>query len=203
MYKKSRLSRIYDHMYQRCYNPNCKDYKDYGGRGITICDEWLDNTIISVRYSRYKKGKLIFKEWALSNGYADDLTIDRIDVNKEYFPNNCRFVDEKTQANNKRTNKYLSYKGKTQTLAQWCNELGLDYEKTKARLNACHWSVEKAFETGIDPKLRMITLNGKTQSLSAWCRERKLSLGTVSDRLYTRHWSVDKALESKDFRKED
>ena len=77
-------------MRQRCNNPNRSDYKRYGGRGIKICDEWNDyNT---------------FRDWALSNGYADNLSIDRIDVNGNYEPSNCRWVDAKTQAQNKEKN---------------------------------------------------------------------------------------------------
>lgn len=74
------------------------------------------------------------------------MTIERIDFNKEYCPENCKWATWKEQQNNKRNNKYLEYKGRTQTLAQWCEELKLDYSRTKARINACGWTVEEAFE---------------------------------------------------------
>ncbi|RKV79678.1 MAG: hypothetical protein D8H99_49175 [Streptococcus sp.] len=89
---KTRIFKIFQGMKKRCYNPECVAYSNYGGRGIKICDEWLNN------YTS-------FHDWALSNGYADNLSIDRIDVNGNYEPSNCRWVDAKTQANNRRPRK--------------------------------------------------------------------------------------------------
>ena len=88
----TRLYRIYYGMRARCYNPKTRAYKYYGERGITICDEWLSDFTN-------------FYEWSINNGYSDDLTIDRIDVNGNYEPSNCRWVDMKTQVHNRRTSK--------------------------------------------------------------------------------------------------
>ena len=101
----SRLNRIYSHIKERCYNPNCKDYKDYGARGITVCEEWLEKQ----RVGEGSKGWYSFRDWALANGYSDELSIDRIDVNNGYSPSNCRWVSLKTQANNRRNNCYITY----------------------------------------------------------------------------------------------
>lgn len=89
----TRLYNVWKAMRQRCSDPGCKDYPNYGGRGITICPEWDDYTA--------------FRSWALASGYDSEAprgvcTIDRTDVDGDYCPTNCRWVDSKTQANNKR-----------------------------------------------------------------------------------------------------
>ena len=145
----SRLSEIFRTMKKRCYYIKHNQYKNYGGRGIRICDEWNDRQIIKISGIHYTKGYLAFKKWALENGYADNLTIDRIDNNGNYEPSNCRWVTKKEQANNRRTNKYISYKGKTQSLTKWCEELGLPYNTIKSRISISKWDCKRAFETPI------------------------------------------------------
>ena len=134
--ENKRLQSIFLHMKDRCYNPNFKEYKHYGGRGITVCDEW--------QTPHSWKGGRAFKKWALENGYADNLTLDRIDVNKGYSPENCSWVSMKEQQNNKRNNRVITYKGKTQTIAQWSEETGLPFKTIQNRLNR-QLPVEKIF----------------------------------------------------------
>lgn len=141
--KSERLQNIYVNLKQRCYNPKSTFYKNYGGRGITVCDEWLNSEMYD---GRSTKGWIAFKNWALSNGYADDLTIDRIDNSKGYCPENCHWVTMRTQQNNRRSNRLITYKGKTQSLVNWCRELNLNYDTIKCRIRR-NWTVEKAFET--------------------------------------------------------
>jgi hypothetical protein len=142
----NRLNDIFRNIKRRCYNPNNKYFKNYGGRGIKLCKEWANSEIISLGIrGRFSKGWLAFQEWALSNGYTDELTIDRIDNNKGYSPDNCRWISRKAQQNNKRNNLYVTYKGKKQTLAQWCEELHLNYNTAYYRLSVMHLSVEEAF----------------------------------------------------------
>lgn len=114
----TRLYNIWDSMRQRCNNPNNKSYYNYGGRGIKICKEWDD----------FNK----FKEWSLSNGYDENAekgrcTLDRIDVDGMYSPDNCRWCDMKAQSNNKRNTKYLEYNGEIKSLSQWADEIGVKY----------------------------------------------------------------------------
>lgn len=97
---------------ERCYNKNSRNYKNYGGRGIAVCDEW-------------RKNFKAFYNWSMENGYADNLTIDRIDVNGNYSPDNCRWITNKEQQRNKRNNVYLTYNGKTQTIHEWSIKLGI------------------------------------------------------------------------------
>lgn len=92
---RTRLYNIRKYMLRRCYNPNCKCYAEYGGRGITVCPEWKDR----------KSGVQNFVEWALANGYREDLSIDRINVNEGYSPENCRWSDKTIQARNQRLRK--------------------------------------------------------------------------------------------------
>ena len=145
MGKHSRLSNIFHNMRKRCYYINSKDYCNYGAKGITICAEWLNTEKAGI--NNCTKGFMAFKEWAIANGYNDNLTLDRIDVNGDYSPSNCRWVTKQVQENNRRNNFFITYKGKTQSLSDWCRELGLNYEKIYRRLHDSGWSVTRAFES--------------------------------------------------------
>lgn len=131
----SRLYSIWDLMKQRCFNVNRKEYPNYGGRGITICVEWLESKN--------------FIDWSLNNGYADNLTLDRIDNDGDYCPENCRWVDRKTQQNNRRNNRLITYNGITKTITEWANDNGLPYYVLKKRLDILGWSFEKAISEPI------------------------------------------------------
>lgn len=109
------LYRIWSAMKRRCYNKRTKDYPNYGGRGIVVCQEWLEDF-------------MNFYNWAMDNCYRNDLTIDRIDNNKGYSPDNCRWVDRKTQVRNRRNTIYLTYDEETKPIAQWAKELNIHYK---------------------------------------------------------------------------
>lgn len=130
----TRIYRIYNNMIVRCFNQNARSYQDYGGRGITVCDKWSHNF-------------QAFYDWAMANGYADNLTLDRIDVNGNYEPLNCRWATKKEQANNTRRNRMITYNNKTQTIKQWADEYGINYPKLKDRINKLHWTIERALNT--------------------------------------------------------
>lgn len=117
----TRLYRIWQDMKRRCYNINDEAYSYYGGRGISVCIDWIDDF-------------QSFYDWSIRNGYADNLTIDRIDVNGNYEPSNCRWATQKEQMNNTRNNHLLTFNGKTQTIAQWSEELQINYSTIHGRL---------------------------------------------------------------------
>lgn len=105
---KTRIYRIRMMMIQRCYNPVSTDYTNYGQRGIRICDDWLGDS-----------GFINFNKWANENGYDKELSIDRIDVNGNYEPDNCKWATDKEQGNNRRTSVFIEFDGVTKTMAQW------------------------------------------------------------------------------------
>ena len=106
----SRIHTIYHNMKSRCLNPKNDRYKDYGGRGIKICDEWLGKYV----------GFNNFCKWAFENGYSESLTLDRIDNDGNYCPENCRWADAITQRRNSRRMKYITIGNKTKCLKDWC-----------------------------------------------------------------------------------
>lgn len=130
----TRLYREWRSMINRCSCESWRDYKNYGGRGIAVCKEWQDNF-------------MAFCEWALANGYDDSLSLDRIDVNGNYEPSNCRWATLKQQANNTRNSHYLEYNGVTKTVRQWSEELGINYNTLYSRITTKGWSIEKALTT--------------------------------------------------------
>lgn len=138
---KSRLYLEWAGIKSRCFYSGAKKYKYYGGRGIKVCDEWA-------------KSFETFKDWALKNGYNDSLTIERIDVNGDYCPENCKWITRKEQSNNTRRNVVITYNGKTQTLLEWVEELGLDYKRTHNRLFKLGWTFERAITTPVNIKKR-------------------------------------------------
>lgn len=114
-----RLYTAWCNMRVRCLKSNGREYKNYGGRGITVCAEW-------------QKSYIVFRDWALNNGWAADLEIDRVDNDGNYEPSNCRWTTRGVQVNNRRCNRWITYNGETLTHAQWEKKLGLK-ESTIAR----------------------------------------------------------------------
>jgi hypothetical protein len=129
--KHKELLYVWKTMKQRCLCKTNKDYRLYGGRGITVCNEWLNDF-----YS--------FNDWAEKNGYKKGLMLDRINNDGNYEPSNCRWATPTEQANNKRTNKWITINNETKTLKQWCDKLNLSYSTTNSRLQR-GWSVDEAF----------------------------------------------------------
>ena len=130
---RTRLYGIWCNMKSRCRNKNTPAYLRYGERGIAICDEWIED---------FRN----FLSWALENGYNDSLSIDRIDCDGDYNPQNCRWADNSVQSNNRRCNHYITIGDDTLSLSEWCKKLGKVYGTVRSRINKLHWSPEEALE---------------------------------------------------------
>lgn len=127
---KSHLYGVWLSMKRRCDYANGKYYMDYGGRGITVCREWADS---------YEA----FAQWAKESGYKQGLSIDRIDVNDGYYPQNCRWATAQIQANNRRSNHMVTYDGETHTVKEWSDRIGIPYKTLHNRLRS-GWDISRA-----------------------------------------------------------
>lgn len=177
--KKTKLFMAWDAMKRRCTNPLHKNYKDYGGRGITVCEEWMNSF-------------QAFHDWSMANGFADDLSIDRIDNDKGYSPTNCRWVDAKTQIRNRRNTVTYEWKGQHYTVGELGELSGVNKQTIKSRLTrGC--SVAEAIEAVKGTGELILTYKGETKPIKQWCTELDLHYPTVRNRHY-RGWSDEEAL---------
>ena len=205
----TRLYNIYKKIIQRVENPNCKEYKWYGGRGISICDEW-------------KNDFMTFYNWAMQNGYADTLSIDRIDNDRGYCPENCRWVSSKEQQRNKRNNHRVTYNGETKCVSEWEEFFGLKQGTIEAKLcvNSKKGDLKESEESLLHKivtstkhdggskhkshnkhksynkhKSRYITYKGETRSVSDWERTLNFPKNLIHRRLHY-GWSEERALST-------
>lgn len=175
---RNRLYNIYYKMRQRCNNPNNVDYPNYGGRGITYCKEWEETQH--------------FIDWALSHGYSDELTLDRIDVDGNYCPENCRWITIEQQQRNRRNNKYIEWNGEIHCCNEWDEILGYPAGTIQRRLSR-NWNIERAMTQSLAEKqynynrrgikkTKVIFPNGQEtiyRSLDEAARETKISPFTL------------------------
>lgn len=131
---KTDIHRKWSQIKQRCYDKNCKAYQRYGARGIVMCEEWK-NDFVS------------FMNWSYENGYREGLSLDRIDNSKGYYPENCRWVEWKEQANNRTSNIRFTYNGETKNLKQWCKFFNKRYSLVYGRIKKLGWDFERAMFT--------------------------------------------------------
>jgi hypothetical protein len=135
--KGTRLYRVWKNMRQRCGNPNNTDWMSYGGRGIRICERWSSfqnfSDDLGAPYAEH-----------VANHGAQNTSIDRIDTDGHYEPSNCRWATAVKQARNRRTVRKIEFRGKSQTLPEWAEELGIGRDTLKTRLQD-GWTVERAF----------------------------------------------------------
>ena len=127
----TKLYRVWQRMKNATTNVNNQDYKHYGKKGVMVCSEWFDNF-------------LNFYNWSITNGYKEGLTIDRIDNNGNYEPNNCRWTTQKVQTNNYSKNILLEYDNEIHTIAEWAEIIGIKYTTLYNRLIKFKWTIEKA-----------------------------------------------------------
>lgn len=140
MYKhgmsRTRLHKIWDGIKYRCYNPNATGYENWGGRGITMCDEWQDSFIA-------------FYEWSMANGYNDTLSIDRINNDLGYCPENCRWATYKEQVKNRRCCINIEHNGIVKSLEEWSEEIGIKYATLYHRYRL-GWNSEEILMTPVN-----------------------------------------------------
>ena len=147
----TKLSRVYNTMKGRCYNPSDAKYNRYGARGIIVCDEWLNNP-------------KTFFDWAMSNGYKEGLSIDRINNDGNYCPENCRWADNFIQANNKSNNVRIEHNGVLKTKGEWAKFLGISYSAVKSRIN--RGSFDRLFPS--DKEKELLTFNSPAAYPAGW-----------------------------------
>ena len=186
MYRKKDYPRIYNiwaGIKKRCYSQKAREYPRYGGRGIIMCDEWKDSFDA-------------FCSWSLRNGYSENLSIDRIDNDGNYEPDNCRWATRSQQQRNKNNNTTLTLDDISMTAADWYEKYGINKNTFFSRMRI-GWDLEKALTTpryGTWDPIN-ITYNGKTQSLYAWAQELGVNRDTLWRRLQ-RGWTPEQTLST-------
>jgi hypothetical protein len=178
----TKIYKVWSSMKSRCSNVNHSAYKNYGGRGISVCKRWLEF-----------EG---FYNWVKSSNYKDGLTLERLDVNGDYCPDNCIWITKSKQSSNTRDCIELTYRGKTMIMKEWAEELNIPYSVLQHRIYR-GWNTEKALSTPIKSSNRrhckLIEYKGEKKSIAEWSRELGINYKTLHNRIYT-GWSVERAL---------
>lgn len=192
---KSPLYKLWATVKNRCYNKNDHIYPNYGGRGVRMCKEWRDDPVS-------------FMDWCKNNGWAKGLQIDK-DIKAMslglkpnlYSPERCQFVTPKKNGTATRKSRYIEYKGRRQTLAQWSEETGVSMSLIVMRLDYYGYTVEQVL-TKKDNRYNynkhrnvknVFEFNGKKQSMPKWSKELGISAGTLHFRIKHYGWSIEKA----------
>lgn len=168
---------IWVSMKRRCLNKNDRSYNNYGGRGIKVCDRWIESVVNFFEDMGPRPGK--------------EYSLDRIDVNGNYCPENCRWATRKEQAGNTRMTRKVTYQGNTKCLRDWAKKTGISEKTLANRLNA-GWSIEDTLFT--KPRRNLVTYQGITKPLCEWAKDYSIPRSVLSERLRKSHWSIEKAL---------
>jgi hypothetical protein len=177
---KTRTHSIWLNMKARCLNPRNASYPDYGGRGIKVCDRWLDYEAFRADMGRSPEG----------------MSIERRDNNGNYEPGNCHWATIQEQANNRRNNTRLTLNGRTQTIAQWARELGVSESLLSYRVQEGWDDTRILTEPSLKTQRRRLTLNGETATLAAWARKRGIPYNTLLAR-QLKGWTDAEVLEGR------
>jgi hypothetical protein len=184
--RHTKLYKKWASMKNRCTNANEPSYKYYGGRGIKLCPEWYD-----------------FENFYRDMGESPaGQEIDRIDVDGDYTKSNCRWATRKVQANNRRNNHPVEYKGVSKNICEWASLLGIGYTTIIHRLNKSGWTVGQALEMEPPPertskKAYLLTANGQTKTFKDWSKETGIKVKTIKQRFYGLGWSPEQCVTSK------
>lgn len=183
-----RLHRIWSGMKTRCTDANSTNFKNYGGRGITVTPEWM-------------RSFRTFVEWALAHGYKDGLSIERIDNNGSYGPSNCRWATAEEQGNNKRNNRIIEFDGQQLTISQWAEKLGMSRDVLANRIYNGR-SIEDSLTLPVeDGQLnKIIIFQGKSQTVSEWANSLGIRPYLLLQRL-NREMPLEKAMTSQKWKK--
>lgn len=183
----TKLYKTWRAMIDRCYNPKIKSYKNYGDRGITVCDEWLKS---------YEN----FRDWAFSTGYVEGLdrthqSIDRIDVNGNYCPENCRWATAKTQQKNRRNIILYEYKGKSMTISEFADKYGITdksfvYRKIKKGLSLEDILKEWDLKNNIPNHLIKLSKYAEIENITCASAARRINNGKIKGKKIGRKWYV-------------
>lgn len=169
----------WDQMKRRCFNKNRYAYERYGGRGITVCDEWKDSF------------EAFFKD--MGPRPSPEHSIDRIDNDKGYYKENCRWATMKEQSNNRHSNHLITYQGETHTINQWASQVGISQITLRSRiLNG--WSIERALTEPTRVR-ETATYNGETKTLAQWAEEYGIDYSTLHRRIHL-NWDIERALKT-------
>ena len=179
----TRLFIVWEGMKRRCNAKKGINYKNYGKRGIKVCDEWQEFQP--------------FYDWAMANGYDENAkrgqcTIDRIDNNKGYSPDNCRWVNQTVQARNTRKNRLITYNNETHCISEWAEIFNISPNVLYTRIFINKWDIERALTQSTERR-KMITYKDETKSLKEWAEILKINFDTLHGRIFDFGWTVEEA----------
>jgi len=188
----TRIYRAYINMMDRCFNPDHRAFHNYGGRGITVCEEW-------------RKSYKAFYDWAYANGYNPGLSglensLDRIDTDGDYCPENCRWIPMSEQQGNRRETIHLLFKGDNHTIKEWAKITGLDAQTIYLRIVRWHWSVEQALTEPArktNPAREYCLHDGTVVPLTQIAELSGVQIDTAWYRLNRLGWSVEECIAGR------